>query len=52
MTANPYRTGTHEHRIWQQGADATNDKWRQAIVGKLPATKVRRRKRKPAARAH
>lgn len=35
MSSNPFKPGSYEHRIWQQGADATNEKWRLAIIGKL-----------------
>lgn len=37
MSGNPYPFNSESWRIWQQGADATNDKWRRALAGKLPA---------------
>lgn len=40
-TENPYRFGSIPWRIWNEGADATNQKWRLAMIGKLPQTEAR-----------
>lgn len=40
---NPHRFNTPEWRAYEQGRADTNDKWRAAIVGKLPATEQKDR---------
>lgn len=34
---NPYEAGSPLWVAYQQGADAQDEKWRLALVGKLPA---------------
>jgi hypothetical protein len=38
---NPYQFGTELWRAYERGAEATNEKWLLALVGKLPPKEAR-----------